>query len=342
VLLHKFNALPDEFRSQILYSTLYSWDKRDVTQIIGCNSIADSDVNLLKQIATNKKLRMAAKALYFLFSMVSKLFQSAENKAELLRVNKSVIIDIIKKVKTVIGTKRVLRLIGLSPNQFYYWIETKKCHQSLLDLCRKRNPHQMLESEVKVIKDYLLNDQFRNWSSLSIYYQALRDRAVYMGKGTWYKYARRLGIKRKFYRIKSKKQVGIRATSPLLILHMDVTIFKPIDNSRIYIYLLVDNFSRSILNWKADIRFSSSIALSVLKKFTDRYGIKPQTQLITDGGPENGGEVSRFISSNDDIVKLIAQKDIIQSNSMVEAVNKHIKYYYLFKKDLKNYGEISF
>jgi putative transposase len=47
-----------------------------------------------------------------------------------------------------------------------------------------------------------------------------------------------------------------------------------------------------------------------------------------------------FISENKNIEQLIAQKDIIQSNSMVEAVNKHIKYYYLFKKNLKDIDEI--
>ena len=139
--------------------------------------------------------------------------------------------------------------------------------------------------------------------------------------------------------MKNKRQIGIRASTPLQILHMDVTIFKPLDNAKIYIYFLVDNFSRSILSWTADVKFSSAIALSILKEFTDRYGIKPQTQLITDGGPETGGEVSMYISSKEDITKLIAQKDIIQSNSMVEAVNKHIKYYYLFKTDLKDYPE---
>ena len=248
-------------------------EQKDVNQIIGCDTLADKDVDLLKQIVTNKKLKVAAKALYFLFSMVSKLFQSAENGAELLRLNKSAILDTIKKVKTVLGTKRALRLIGLSPSKFYHWIETKRCHQSLLDLCRSRNPHQLLNSEVKVIKDYLLNDRFRNWSSLSTYYQALREKAVFIGLSTWYKYAKRLGLNRKFFKVRNKKQIGIRASAPLQILHMDVTIFKPLDNTKIYIYFLVDNFSRSFLSWTADMKFSSSIALSILKEFTDQSGV---------------------------------------------------------------------
>lgn len=61
--------------------------------------------------------------------------------------------------------------------------------------------------------------------------------------------------------------------------------------------------------------------------------------MIVDGGSEYQGEVNEFNRVDHRIVKLIAQKDIIQSNSMVEAINKHIKYYYLFKKDLNHYNE---
>ena len=117
---------------------------------------------------------------------------------------------------------------------------------------------------------------------------------------------------------------------------MDVTIFKPLDNTKVYIYFIVDNFSRAILNWKASIEYSSSIVMTILKEAIQIHGIRSDSTLITDGGPENHGEVSKFISNRENLKQLIAQKDIIQSNSMVEAVNKHIKYYYLFKNELKD------
>ena len=46
VLLYKFNSLPDEFKLVIPQSTLSNWDKRDVANIIGCDSLADKDINL--------------------------------------------------------------------------------------------------------------------------------------------------------------------------------------------------------------------------------------------------------------------------------------------------------
>jgi transposase InsO family protein len=157
--------------------------------------------------------------------------------------------------------------------------------------------------------------------------------------GTWYKYANRLGSKRKFFRIDRKKEMGIRASSPLQILHMDVTIFKPLDNTKVYIYFIIDNFSRAILNWKTSVQYSSSMALKVFKEAISKHGILRDATLITDGGPENQGEVSGYVADNPNINQLIAQKDIIQSNAMVESVNKHIKYYYLFKKELKDFRD---
>lgn len=120
---------------------------------------------------------------------------------------------------------------------------------------------------------------------------------------------------------------------------MDVTIFKPLDNTKVYIYFIIDNFSRAILNWKTSVQYSSSMALKVLKEAISKHGILRDATLITDGGPENQGEVSGYVADNPNINQLIAQKDIIQSNAMVESVNKHIKYYYLFRNELKDLND---
>ena len=339
ILLNHFDALSIDLKSTIPRSTLSNWKRKDISRIIGCDSLSGNEISLLKEIAKCKKLLRAAKALYYLFNTISFLFNYADNKNELLKLNKTVILDTIEKTQAILGTKRILKSMGISCSKLYYWIEKKKCQNSIFQLCQSRHPNQLLPVEVDVIRKYLLDERFINWSSLSIYYQALRDKTVFMGIGTWYKYANRLGIKRKFFRISRKKVIGIRASRPLQILHMDVTIFKPLDNTKVYIYFIVDNFSRAILIWKASVEYSSSIAMTLLKESISKHGIHPDSTLITDGGPENHGEVSSFIADNQNINQLIAQKDIIQSNSMIESVNKHIKYYYLFKRDLKDLND---
>jgi putative transposase len=70
--------------------------------------------------------------------------------------------------------------------------------------------------------------------------------------------------------------------------------------------------------------------------------VKPAIDLITDGGSENKGEVDVFVNDvNTNLRKWIAQTDIVQSNSMVEAVNKRMKYDFLFtqKSNFNSFDE---
>ena len=65
--------------------------------------------------------------------------------------------------------------------------------------------------------------------------------------------------------------------------------------------------------------------------------VNPVIDLVCDGGSENKGKVDAFVNKpTSNIKKLIAQTDIIFSNSMVEAVNKRMKYDFLFTTKLLN------
>jgi putative transposase len=120
---------------------------------------------------------------------------------------------------------------------------------------------------------------------------------------------------------------------------MDVTIFRPTDHSRVYIYLIIDNFSRAILGWKASLQYSSKITLENLKEVCNKHNLmNSSVQLVVDDGPENNGSVNEFLSiPGIQLKKLIAQVDIRQSNSMIEAANKRMKYDYLFTEELLDF-----
>ena len=64
----------------------------------------------------------------------------------------------------------------------------------------------------------------------------------------------------------------------------------------------------------------------------------PSTILLVDDGIENKGLVSTAIENNEiKLTKQIAQKDIHFSNSMIEAVNKRMKYDFLFRHQLLDF-----
>ena len=107
LLLYKTHALPDEFRRVIPRSTLTSWNNREITTILGCDALAGTDIEFLRQVLLRKKLIKTVKAFYLVFSAVAKLFQHAANKAELLKQHTTLILQTLQRVKPTLGVKRV-------------------------------------------------------------------------------------------------------------------------------------------------------------------------------------------------------------------------------------------
>lgn len=192
-------------------------------------------------------MKQAAKALFFISETIAILLSYAENKAVSFKSYKGLILDTLRRSQSIFGIKRVIRILGLSSSKLYYWFEKKKCENSIFQVCQPKHPSQLLTTEVDIVKKDLSNTKFESWSTLSTYYQVMKDKAVLMGMETWYKHARRLRVKKKFFKIKRKHKTDVRASKPLEIWHMDATLFKPFDHTKIYIYFIVYNFSRAIM-----------------------------------------------------------------------------------------------
>lgn len=106
----------------------------------------------------------------------------------------------------------------------------------------------------------------------------------------------------------------------------------------------MDNYSRFILNYQVSTKVSAKILLDSIRNAHQEHIDDQETKtiLMVDGGPENNNQlVDEYINSGGiSLRKLIAGKDIRFSNSMVEAQNKLIKYYYLFKHPFHNMDDL--
>jgi len=51
ILLYHFDALSIDLKSIIPRSTLSNWKRKDISRIIGCDSLSGNDVLVLKEIA---------------------------------------------------------------------------------------------------------------------------------------------------------------------------------------------------------------------------------------------------------------------------------------------------
>lgn len=205
-----------------------------------------------------------------------------------------------------------------------FGLESQKIMLDNIELMKKFLTEKRFSKTAKVLWLVCLTLQqitYQNWSLLSVYYQAMREGGLYCSLGTWYKYAKALGISRPLPCSRRKKRSrGIRARYPGQIPHLDVTIFSLLDHSKIYLYFITDNYSRKILAWYASLKLSADFCMNNLKSCLKKYGLgqreKP-TLIITDAGPENSERMIRnyIQESGLNIRLLIAQRDITKSNS---------------------------
>jgi putative transposase len=120
-----------------------------------------------------------------------------------------------------------------------------------------------------------------------------------------------------------------------------VTIFKTADNVKHYIHFLIFHYSKMILGYRIEKSASALTIKSLIQNACIEYRPK-KLQFLTDGGSENVNTiVSDFIDSPDIPIKhIIAQKDVVFSNSMVEALNKVIKHQFLHPKEVTNKNQL--
>jgi putative transposase len=244
-------------------------------------------------------------------------------------------VNTIENVKEFVSINNALKVFNLSRSSFEHYKNRLlyKCDNSYFNWCIKKHPNQLLSSEIGVIKKYMTHEIYKYWSKSSVYLKAIRDGNLLCGISTFYKYCSLLGFQNKPRRKKSDDYDPVVTSKPNELWCVDVTIFKTKDHVKHYIHLLIDHYSKMILGYK--IKSSSSgIAIKQLLQ-TACLEYKPnQIQLLSDGGSENvNTTVSSFINTNQIPIKhMIAQKDVVFSNSMIEAINKIIKHKFLHPK----------
>ena len=312
-------------------STLSNIRHSDLSHIYGLeySEIQGEVIQLLKSLMKKKKLLKIYKAYNHLKTTIISIFSQIKNIKPHLKKYKKQVVTAINKARDTIGLQKACRFFRISKTLFHSWVQqvNHPCPSSPLELCRHRWVNQItIEEERKLVE--LINDSFyKGWAVYQIIIHAQLTGKLYISVGTAYKYIKVHGLGNRRIRKKKQKQ-GIRTSGPDEVWHMDVTLYKTIDGITAYIYILMDNFSRFILNWKVETYLDGQISLSMVREAQELYlpsedtSEGPETILVVDGGPENNNKDMDEYLVSVPIRKFVAQKDILFSNSMVEAANK--------------------
>ena len=105
---------------------------------------------------------------------------------------------------------------------------------------------------------------------------------------------------------------------------------------------MIDHYSKMIIGCGIE-KSASGKAIKCLIQNAYQTHQPEKLQFLTDGGSENVNTiVSNFINSpNVPIDHIIAQKDVVFSNSMIEAINKIIKHQFLYPQEIEDRNQLT-
>jgi len=335
-----------ELRSQIPNSTSNTWKKGQFDNVIGSHLEKTieknfSEIQLLYHHQASVSRKLALVQIRFILLLTSFFEKKTYQKA--LRKHKTSLINFLDRFGNQISYKQIGKILGISTKTLYHWrtLVQFKCDASPLLLCVKRHPNQATISEVNVIKKWLSKSELLHWGIHSIWALAFKQNETNLSKQAWYHYNQLLQIRQHRKKGVKPKYHSLQAQRANQIWHADITVFKTLDGVRYYIYTVMDNYSRFIHSWRIEKVVSAKIRMETIQEaIANEFEDKTfeNLQLVTDGGPENDNlTIKDFINSNQSAINhTIALRDIVQSNSMMEAFYRTTKYQCLYLKKIQN------
>ena len=261
------------------------------------------------------------------FSLAGQRLPQGSDKQQLLGA--------IDRTSRVVRLARLLNWLGISSARYYDWKSLKACGLTDISSCPKSSPGQMTPTERSQMRSMLESHDYRHLSVGAIARLAARQGTVYACSSTWYRAIQAGNWNRPRKRIyPAKPRVGLRATEPNEYWHLDTTIVRLLDGSRVYLHAVLDNFSRRILAWRLNTTFETGTTAELLKEAAEGLQRKSVPSAVMDSGVENLNSKVNELVADGVIKRILAQIDIIESNSMIEAWWRQLKHQWLYLNEL--------
>lgn len=339
-------VVPPDIRRQIGRSTRATWRNLDQDLWQEYYQVEQKVLDLLRSVSSeganlisNRMVRQSYRAVLTFRNLIG-----SERFHRITRNNKADVLRTIDLAEEIFGLKAVLKFMGISPKQYREWTLDLKfnCSDSIYNLCVKRHSNQLNSKEIKIIENALNDLAYAHWPLSAIHDQLRLDGKLFICRSTFYKYAKRLKGASERNKIGKPKREGIRAKATNEVWHIDISVARTLDGKKCYLYFLVDNYSRYIIDYKVSDLSSNkyivgNMVVDAFKK------VDPKTvDLISDKGVENRNHFVRDLFqefqqiTGREIHHLIAQEDIQSSNSMIERVFRIIKGDYLYRQKIED------
>ena len=334
-LVHTTGNIDHATRRGVPRSTARGWLRSSRPEVISVD-VVEMDAHRLQQevLALRQRTRRLIAFLRLLTAVLKVSEVSLVNARLPDGAKKFTLLRAINRTIDVLPLPVSLRAIGLSAARYHLWKREKVCGLDDSSSCPQSSPQQLTSAEGKTIEEMLTSDDYRHVSTSTLALLAQRLGKVFASPSTWHRLVRLHKWRRPRARVHpAKRKVGIRATAPNNIWHVDTTLIRLLDGSRAYLHAVIDNFSRRILAWKVSATFEPSVTAELLENAAN--GLDDEKPLLlADGGVENfNGAVDKLVE--DGLLKrLLAQTEITFSNSMIESWWRILKHQWLYLNTL--------
>ncbi len=181
---------------------------------------------------------------------------------------KKTLLRALDKARSFLPLKSALHIVGLTRGRYHSWVNREQlCHLDDRPSCARRHPGRLSFNEISTIGDLVTSTEHRHMSIRALALFAQRTGRVFAHPVTWGRLIRERGWRRPRLRVyPAKLKVGIRASRPNEYWHIDASILRLVDGSRVYLHAVIDNFSRRILSWRVEERLNPLNTFEVLSE----------------------------------------------------------------------------
>jgi putative transposase len=236
-------------RNGVPRSTARDWSRLASPKVITLDVASMSQDDLRREVLELRDRNARLLAILRLVVVLLKVFEiSLRHRRVPNGEKKRLLLRAVDRSKDVLSLRSTLRVIGLTKTRYHDWKREEECELEDASSCPQSHPQQLTAEEREVVKDMVTSDEYRHVPTATLAILAQRLAKVFASASTWHLLARRNGWRRPRKRINpAKPRLGIRASSPNEIWHVDTTVLRLLDGSHVYRYAVIDNYSRRIL-----------------------------------------------------------------------------------------------
>ena len=350
---HRFRELVYEtqeggiaLESGVPKSTVSGWLKREPPKVITLD-IFDMDAKALQRevVKLRRRVRVVGAVVGLLVSLIRILGGGLDRRRFRDDAKKRSVLRAVERSRAVLPLGSILLVLGLSSARYHKWARGQRdCGLEGAAVCPRRAPNQLTVAELAEMKSFVTSPEYRHVPMNRLALLAQRAGKVFASTSTWYRASRLHRWRRPRLRAHPKRpKVGLRTSKPDAAWHIDTTIIRLLDGTKVYLHGVIDNYSRRILGWHLARALSATSSVTVLcQAIAAQVRTKDAAppDLYVGGGSENLNALVDAIINTSALRRVLAQTDVHYSNSKIEAFWHSAKNQWLYLNTLDTFETV--